>query len=240
MEKKNEMKKVLLGLTTTNNSDWRNKIKEIKKFNIKEVALFSTVLSMEERKELYNLLEKTSVEFIPHVHLRDDSESWELDYLTEKYNTHVFNIHAYEQNFNFLNLNGNYREKIFVENQEKISDCFTKILGVCGGVCLDVSHYEDYGKIQKEKTYDDFENLLENYYVGCCHISAVRREPYQYEHYLNDKKFLCYANHLLSSMEELDYVKKYVKYLPKFISIELENSIEEQLEIKKYLENIIE
>lgn len=68
--------KILLGLTTTPKSDWREKVKEIEKFGIKELALFPTFLSPDERKELYTLLEKTKIKNIPHVHLRDDMEEW--------------------------------------------------------------------------------------------------------------------------------------------------------------------
>jgi len=35
---------ILLGLTTTPRSDWRGKVEEIKKFKIKELALFPTFL----------------------------------------------------------------------------------------------------------------------------------------------------------------------------------------------------
>jgi hypothetical protein len=34
-------------------------------------------------------------------------------------------------------------------------------------------------------------------------------------------------------------LKKYVEYLPDILGIELENSFKEQLEIKKYLEKIV-
>ena len=40
-------------------------------------------------------------------------------------------------------------------------------------------------------------------------------------------------------LSELDYVKKYVKYLSPICAIELENSFKQQLEAKKYIENII-
>ena len=51
---------------------------------------------------------------------------------------------------------------------------------------------------------------------------------------------MSYSSHLLKDYHELDYIKKYKKFLPDLISIELENSFKELLEIKKYLEKIIE
>jgi len=54
-------KKILLGLTTTPKSDWREKVREIEKFRIKEIALFPTMLEMKGRKKLYGLLERTNL-----------------------------------------------------------------------------------------------------------------------------------------------------------------------------------
>ena len=98
-------KKILLGLTTiTPKEEWKNKVKEIDELGIKEVALFPTCLNLEERKELYRLLENTKLERIPHVHIREeDTESWELDYLVKRYKTQVFNTHMPVELKGFLN-----------------------------------------------------------------------------------------------------------------------------------------
>lgn len=87
-------KEILLGLTTTPKSNWIRKIDQIDEYKIKKIALFPTFLKIEDRKELYDLLEKTCLEEIPHVHLRDDMEEWELEMYIQKYNTQVFNIHG--------------------------------------------------------------------------------------------------------------------------------------------------
>jgi len=42
------------------------------------------------------------------------------------------------------------------------------------------------------------------------------------------------------SIDELDYVEKYREYLPYYISIELENSFEDQLKAKAHLERILD
>ena len=86
------MKTVLLGVTTQSKLAWKNKIKEIEKFEIREISLFPTSLDKEDRKEMYNLLECSSLQRIPHVHLRHDMQAWELDYLMEHFKTKVFNI----------------------------------------------------------------------------------------------------------------------------------------------------
>jgi hypothetical protein len=63
-------RKILLGLTTTPRSDWREKIREIDELGLEEAALFPTFIHLPERKELYGLLEKTGIKKAPHVHLR--------------------------------------------------------------------------------------------------------------------------------------------------------------------------
>ncbi|MFH0969617.1 MAG: hypothetical protein V1804_03865 [Patescibacteria group bacterium] len=225
-------KKILLGLTTTPGSDWREKIKEIDKFNIKELALFPTFLKNEERKELYNLLEKTGIESIPHVHLRpDDMPVDELNYFVSKFKTAVFNIHSPKEfpvNYDY----SKYKNIIYLENTDfvPISD---EISSLGNGLCIDFSHWEN-GIKKNNKKYADFEKLIQKYPIGCCHISGVSKELFPYT-YCEPS----YDIHTLNDLKELNYIKKYLKYMPDIISIELENSFEEQLKIKEYLEKII-
>jgi hypothetical protein len=115
MKSSMENKKILLGLTTTFNSNWKEKIEETGKFNITEVALFPTALKIRERKELYKRLENSPVRNIPHVHIRSDFELWEMDYLSEKYQTQVFNHHP-EKKYGLENDLAKYWKKIYVEN----------------------------------------------------------------------------------------------------------------------------
>lgn len=237
--KMKNIKKILLGLTTTSRSDWRQKIEEIKKFKIKEVALFPTFLEKKERFELYSLLEKTDLKNIPHVHLREeDMGEDELEFFILKYNTKVFNIHASKSTIAYLKKN-KYSDKIYIENLREIDNIFLKCLNNSAGLCPDFSHWEDFGVISKLKDYRQFSELVEKYKIGCCHISAVQDHFKMYEYYANKKIMKFYSNHYLEKLSELDYMKKYIKYLPNLISIELENSFTEQIRIKKYLEKII-
>lgn len=224
-----ENKKVLLGLTTTPGSDWRGKIKEIDKFGIKEIALFPTCLRINARKLLYELLEKSGLEEIPHVHLRSqDMEKWELELFEKKYKTQLFNIHQDEIDDPILKP---YLHKVYVENQFKYlqEDTVKK----CAGICLDLSHIEE-GRIWKKSSLDPVNELLDSYPVGCCHISAVKFSKLDI---IN--KYMGVSRHMLHNLREVDYVAKYKQYLPQYISIELENSFEEQLGIKERLEKII-
>lgn len=70
--------KIFPSITTTGYkpffSDWREKIKELKDFNIKEICFFPTCLSKKERKEAYGLFKKEKIKNIPFVHLRTDMD----------------------------------------------------------------------------------------------------------------------------------------------------------------------
>ena len=75
------MKKILLSVTTTTGSDWKKMVADINKLKIKEVALFPTAIVDKERKELYQLLENSTIDSTPFVHLRNDMLPSELKYL---------------------------------------------------------------------------------------------------------------------------------------------------------------
>lgn len=226
------MKKILLGLTTTSRSDWREKIKETELYNIKEIALFPTVLLPEERKKLYQLLEKSPVEKITLVHLRSDMEIWELDYLTERYKTEVFNIHPIKKH-PLKHDYSKYANKIYIENLTELPRIPN--LKKFAGLCLDFSHWED--KASTIVGYDkEIRSLIKKFKIGCCHISVTKSYLQKDPGRLG--KFE-YSSHWLDDLSELNYIKKYLVFLPEIISIELENSFVEQLKAKKYLEKMI-
>lgn len=227
------MKKILLGLTTTTN--WRGKVSEVRKYGIEELALFPTMLDREDRKELYNLLEKSSVRNIPHVHLRNDMDAIEMEFLINKFNIQVFNIHSSIGAYPFTSDYSRYKSIIYVENADTIPT--VDELNKCGGLCIDFSHWED-GILKKDFQYDDFLNKVKGFEIGCGHISAVQNKLRREEN-PKLKGFMTYTSHILNDLSELNYIKKYKEFLPRFLSIELENSFKEQLEIKKYLEKII-
>jgi hypothetical protein len=227
------MKKILLGLTTATN--WRGKINEIDEYGIKELSLFPTMLDKEDRKELYNLLEKSSIRNIPHVHLRNDMDVKEMDFFVARYYTKIFNIHPNQGAFPFNLDYSKYAKIIFVENVDTIPAI--KELTKYGGLCIDFSHWED-GILKKDFQYSDFLNKARRFKIGCGHISAVQDKLRQEED-PRLKGFITYTSHILNDLSELDYIKKYKEFLPLILSIELENSFKEQLEIKKYLEKII-
>lgn len=226
MENKHE---ILLGLTTTPHSDWRGKVEEMKKFEIRKIALFPTFLDIGKRKELYNLLEGIDELEIPHVHLREeDFESWELEWF-KKRKTSIFNIH--------MGYSGNpsldpYRKEIFIENHKHKSIPENE-LNNFGGICLDYQHWEK-SKKQFPEVAETTEKFAKKFKIGCCHISAMPKWKNKLVRMLRGV-----GGHYMMSLDELDYVCNYRKFLPQYISIELENSLERQLEAKKYLEEIL-
>ncbi|HAS00163.1 MAG: hypothetical protein US57_C0013G0008 [Candidatus Moranbacteria bacterium GW2011_GWC2_37_73] len=219
---------ILLGLTTTPKSDWRGKVEEMKKFGIKKIALFPTFLRVEQRKELYELLEQIEDLEIPHVHLRDDMEQWELDLFENKYKTQLYNVHI--KHVSVLTYR-QYLSKIYVENHFCILPI--EVIESCAGICFDVSHLES-SRIRRRSEYAQIIDTLKKYTVGCCHISGVNKNLFNIKNY-----FIGFDRHYMKNLKELDYIGQYRQYLPYYISLELENSFEQQLRAKEYIEKII-
>lgn len=234
-------KKILLGLTTTPGSDWRGKIKEIDQLGIKEISLFPTCLDFSQRRQMYGLLEKTNLEAIPHVHLREeDFEDGELAYLTERYKTEVFNLHPNSTAFGFIQKHPDLRKKIFVENlfnnysKGNLNLDNFKKYGVAG-ICLDFSHMATEKEICREY-YQRVLEILKIYPVGCNHISGFKSNFLKRILKLGAKM----SSHWCFDESWLDYLKEFpASYFSPYLSIELENPFAEQLEFKKYLEQIL-
>jgi len=235
-------KKIYLGLTTiTPGGQWKNKVKEIDELGIKEISLFPTCLKYEERKELYKLLEATKLQTIPHVHIREeDMEDEELDYLVRRYKARVFNAHPTAGTADFIKNHQKYKDNLFIENQALIGDSFESIVKSCGGICLDLAHYESHGLRDKNQGYEKFPDLLRRYKIGVNHLSAIKPNKIDVLNTSTNKIVNCYDSHWLDDLSEVDYVKKYEKYLAEIISIELENPLKRQLEVKAYLEKILD
>lgn len=233
MPKKHE---ILLGLTTTTGSNWREKIEEIRKFGIEKIALFPTYLDPEQRKELYLLLEDIGELQIPHVHLRDDFKSEEVSYLIKRFGSERFNIHP--QKFYPLQFDlSKYYKNIFVENPGSGMPTDEE-LEKFGGACVDFSHLENKF-LTKNPIYQVFLEKVKKYPVGCCHISAIKKKSSIDKGNLGNPDRAAFDEHFLGELTELDYIKKYQEFLPHYISLELENSFAEQLACKRYLENIL-
>lgn len=215
--------KIYLGLTTTQSykSSWKEKVEEINSLGIKEIAVYLTGLELSERQELYTLLEKTKLEYVPFVHLRHDSTIEEIEYFKKRYKTKLFNIHVSKESLDFYLSVPERKEIIFLENTDKLGAEFFDNLNSFAGICLDVAHMEDFGFREKNEGYEKFSQILDQQNVGFAHISSVRDE----------KSFAFgvwhYSAHFFEKVCEFDYLKKYRALLPGILALEVENTLSE-------------
>lgn len=164
---------ILPGLTTTDPSLASQFLSDLKTFPERKIALFPTCLGPSERQDLYKDLEKIPGLSIPHVHIRTDMDLGELEYLEQRFNTEVFNIHPQRSSHPFTIDAPGLKKKIFIENSGTVPEADE--LEEFGGLCLDYSHWEN-GVIQQDPEYGRMADLLERYPVGCCHLSAIMRD----------------------------------------------------------------
>jgi len=238
-------RQILPGLTTTASGNvskdhWKRKISEIGKLKINKIALFPTVIGQKKRKILYQMLENTSLNEIPHVHLRDDMEEWELKYFVKRWNTKRFNIHPHKESFEMLEKNKRFRNMTFVENLYQVvrNELFTENSvrkSGAAGLCLDLAHLNSE-EILFPESYAKRVGMIEMFRIGCNHISGSRKSPYMDKY----TGFQIYDTHYVTRLSQLDYLCRFPKkYFSDIVSIELENSFKEQLKYKKYIEKII-
>jgi hypothetical protein len=222
-------------ITTTKGSNWREKIREINSLKIEEVALFPTVLNKDERKTLYSLIKNSTIKKIPFVHLRDDMDISELDFLVNEYDTRIFNTHSLREfpvNKDWIL---KYRELICIENNYNYP-LDPEEINKFGGICLDFAHLENVRILEPER-YEKEIKVLNSFPVKCNHISAIKKE---FSFVDEKKRKLQYDSHHLEDLSELDYLKNYpVKYFSEFCAIELENKISEQIEAIDYIKNFM-
>ncbi len=232
MRKEKLFKPRIFPTITTISQNWPEKIKEVKKLGLKEVCFFPTCLKEKERKKAYNLIGKTKIKRIPLVHLREDMKPEELDFLVKKYKTQAFNLHA-QSEYPLIYDYSKYRKMIYIENA--YHNFNKKELNYFGGVCIDFSHLENDRIIHKEK-FKKIIKIIKRYKIGCNHISTIKKTS----HWDKGEGAFRYDAHRLIKASELDYLKNYPKnYFSDIIAIELENSIKEQLSVKKYIIDIL-
>jgi hypothetical protein len=212
--------KIYPSITTTDNK-WKESIKEVKDLKLSEICFFPTCLGIKERKEAYKLLEQTSLEFIPLVHLRHDFKSEEIKYFNKRFKTQMFNIHSQANGFYLLeNDLSEYRDRIYIENT-------TAALGNepkdYAGICLDLTHLEN-ARLTRKSLYKSLLKDLKNNKVGPCHLSAV-----PVKHRWLRKLFKSCDRHYFDTLEDLNFALHYKKYIRDTVALELENPIHQQL-----------
>lgn len=218
-------RKILVSLTT--NSDWRSKLREITNMKLEEIALFLTGIIYGERKELYQLLAKSAVKKIPVVHLKADTTPSEIEYLLKKYHVKVFNLHSQKEYKIIYNLN-KYKKFIYIENAVYLWE--HKEVDQYAGVCLDLQHLERARILHFPKYKKELEFLNQKVPIGFNHVSPVIKEGVKID-----------IGHIYTNLNQFNYLNNFpAEYFSKYIALELENSIKEQLKARNYIIKLLQ
>lgn len=218
---------ILPGLTSTEKDRIPDFLEALRKSGVRRIALFPTVLDRAERQGLYRELGGIPGLRIPHVHLRTDFDEAEMDYLARTFTTEVFNIHPQKSVHAFGPVPRQWASRIYVENtQDPPEDAE---LSELGGICIDYSHLESARRLGWAGYVETVESQLRRFPIGCCHIAAIREgDPNAWNGGPD--------HHNFERLSDFDYMTDYTWALPKrWLSLELENPLEEQLEAVAYL-----
>ena len=218
---------ILPGLTSTKKERIPAFLEAIRRHGIRAIALFPTCLDSGERQALYTELERCEGLSIPHVHIRSDMDVAELDYLCRRFNAEAFNIHPAKSSHPYPAPPAGYRARIFVENVEEAP--VDEELRALGGLCPDFSHWANALAFGRGGYDQAMRSHCRSFKIGCCHLSALRPgvpNPWHGE----------WDHHEYASLSDLDYLAGYTAFMPsRWASLELENSMEEQLAAKAYI-----
>jgi len=215
-------KKILVGITGKSDRDWQNKLKEIKHYHLKEVALFLELFDGKQRKKIYQALKNFDLK-IPLIHIRNDMSRDELKYLIDKYKAPCLTIH--EDSFKYLDKWHGCYQHLFLElNYDNFINAQVNLNRI-GGLCLDLSHF----KASEERWSKEF-------------IFAIRKSKNKFVcNHLNGFSYKKKIDvHHIKNLNEFDYLDTLPAFVfGKIIALETFNSIKMQLKFKAYLEKEI-
>lgn len=218
-------KRIYLGITGKGNIDWQLKLEEINRLGIDKAAVFLSRFDKKERDNLYRLLLKSSIKKVPLVHLRDDNTKEDIKFFADNFGTRHFNIH--ENHFALLDKWQGYWDKLYLEmNYDSKIAKDVKVRQI-GGFCVDLSHFKSAIARGSEEAYYIF--LQKNKITFACnHLNGFDAK--------NNKD-----KHTITSLEDFDYLTTLPKYVfSQIIAIEVENSIEDQIEFRQYLIKLLD
>jgi hypothetical protein len=220
MSKIDFSKRIFPSLTGFVNFDWQKQLEEINALELTEVAVFLSAFNKKERNHLYKFLLKSSIKKVPLVHLRDDSDSTDIEFFVKNFQTECFNIH--ERFFEILDQWKGYWDKIYLEmNYDNVimKDVDVKKIA---GFCVDFSHLKT-AIVRGSKEANYILSRKGQINIACSHLNGF--DPIKN----NDK-------HTITGLEDFDYLTTLPKYVfGNIIVLEVYNSIKEQLEFKEYL-----
>ncbi len=222
---------ILYGLTANPLTDWHGEIIKMAGLKIDTLALFLRDLPLESRRALYRDLEAAPPRSIPFVQLAADVEEWELRYLVAKYQTESFSLPASDTAFAFAGALAEPLPRMYIENPTRIKDTPLFNESSCGrihlsGVCLDTAALER-NRVSDPKGYETVIRVLDHCSIGAAIISPVSESLLarfaKPSKRLDSLKQLRYLSHLPPS------------YFGEMIALNIENTFEEQVEIRAYL-----
>jgi len=216
--------KLLFGVTGDKEWQWKEKLNDLEKMEIKEAALFLERYEKNQRNKIYKALEEGSIKKFPLVHIRNDMGKEELKLLKKKYGAKYFTIH--EDGFDIMEKWRGYYKDLYLEmNTDNFVAEEVKVKKI-GGFCVDLSHF----KVEMVKWSKEFEYIFKRRnkdIFACNHLNGY--DP------IRNKDM-----HIVKSLKDFDYLKALPEFLfGEAIAIEADNSIPEQLKFKNYLEKIL-
>lgn len=225
MTKKEFSERFYLSITGKGDIAWQGKLEEINKLGIEEAAVFLTQFEPKEREVFYKFLLKSSIKKVPLVHLRDDAGKDEVEFFIKNFGTEHFNIHEVE--FSILDKWEGYWDKIYLEmDYDGVIPKDVKVEKIAG-FCVDLAHYKASVARGSGESYYIF-SRKDKSKIGCNHLSGYSDiENCDVHRVDNEKSF--------------DYLKTLPEYIfGDIIAFEIENSIKEQMEYRKYIVNLFE
>jgi hypothetical protein len=208
-------------------NSWRSKIDEIAALGLKEVALFVTGLSEQEREDCYSALMAARKEHsfsIPFVHAVASMREDEFWFLQDSFGTEAFNLHPLWDFSLEHYLSDKVRELIFIENCSTHRELAEEDLEGFAGLCIDLSHLAESYTVNTE-AFSSTVSLAESYPVGANHISAV-----QLRHESNGQLTPVISAHIASTPDDFLYLAALPPHCcASLCAIELENPLAEQL-----------
>ena len=218
---------ILVSITGREEKDWQDKLNEINKLGIKEIALFLEMFEKEQREKIYQALLQSCVKSIPLVHIRHDMDKSELVFLKKNFKTKYFTIHEINfQHDDILKWRGFYKQLELEFNYDNFVSNKVKVKNI-GGFCVDLAHF----KAGMERLNKDFDYVYNRKnvkkYFDCNHLNGFNPDTNKDMHTIYDFKNFDYLITLPSFV------------FGKVIALETFNSIKEQLKFKKYLVKLL-
>lgn len=217
------MRKVYVSLTGYDYAIFERKFREIQKFGINEICVFLSALPHQHHKFVFKQLLKSKIKNIPMVHMRDETTKAEVEFFKNNFKTKYFNVHGR----NLLNIEKYepYLKNILLETHPEI--IFDEIkLNKIGGLCIDVAHFWRAKEIQSKDYFQVLKFKNKKSLFKANHLSGYKKNWGDLHDIKNEKDF------------------EYLREVPKFIlgnilAIEIMDTINTQMKVKKYIEKIL-